>query len=92
MERTLSVSVADAKKRFSQLLGQVEHGGATVIVTKRGRAVARLVAADAMPGSLKDVKGWLDDTHPFLAQVDEIVKHRSRQSPRPLRAPRATRK
>ena len=92
MERTVSVSVADAKKRFSQLLGQVEHGGATVVVTKRGRPVAKLVAPDAKQGSLGDLKGWLEDDHPFFHEIDKIVKARSRQAPRPLGALRRARK
>jgi len=47
-----SVSVAEAKARFSEILGHVE-GGDEVIITRRGRPVARL-AALAKP--LKSVK------------------------------------
>jgi len=39
-----AVGAVEAKSRFGQLLDQVEHGE-EVLITRRGRPVARLVAA-----------------------------------------------
>jgi prevent-host-death family protein len=36
-----SVSVADAKARLSEILAQIE-GGAEIVITRRGRPVAKL--------------------------------------------------
>jgi hypothetical protein len=50
----------------------------------------RLVLPDAAsegPG-LGDIAGWLDDTHPFLFGVDEIVAGRNERLPRVLKHPR----
>lgn len=45
----ISVSVADAKKRFSDYINRSALGGCRVIITKRNRPVAALV-------SLKDLQ------------------------------------
>ena len=47
-----SVSVAEAKARFSEILGHVEEGD-EVVITRRGRPVARLAA---LTKPLKSVK------------------------------------
>ena len=83
------VSVAGAKNRLSELLARVAYGGAHVLITRRGRPMARLVpfeSVDAGQG-LADVTGWLDDSHPFIAGVEEIVAARRRHLPRALKRP-----
>lgn len=40
------VGILEAKTRFSALVDQVEAGGEAVIITRHGRPVARLLAAD----------------------------------------------
>ncbi len=40
----MEVGTFDAKNRFSELLDRVEHGE-DVVITRRGKAVARLVPA-----------------------------------------------
>jgi prevent-host-death family protein len=82
MPRTLALSVADTKKRFSELLGRVAYGDTTVVVTKRGRPIARLVGPESQVESLQGVRGWLDDDDPFFAAVDRIVKGRSKHTVR----------
>lgn len=42
---TRFVSAADANRRFSEILGQAAQGE-TVIITRRGRAVAQLTPVD----------------------------------------------
>jgi prevent-host-death family protein len=81
---TESVNVAEAKKRLSDLLGRVAYGGETVLITRRGRPMARLVppgppeAAEGLAG----VQGWLEDGDPFFDRVDEAVTARARHKPR----------
>jgi len=83
------VSVAAAKNHLSELLGRVAYGGETVLITRRGRPMARLVPPDFLDEGrgLADVTGWLDDAHPFLAAVDDIVAARRRHVPRALKRP-----
>jgi len=45
------IGAFEAKNRFGQLLDQVEHGD-EILITRRGRAVAKLVPAD--PGFDRD--------------------------------------
>jgi prevent-host-death family protein len=82
----LSFDVAETKKRFSELIARVAFGGATVLITRRGRPMARLVPAEpaGQPRHLADVVGWLDDHSPFLAAVDTIVAARAKHRPRVL--------
>jgi prevent-host-death family protein len=49
-----TVGASEAKTHLAQLLDRVEHGE-SITVTKRGRAVARLVPVDRPTG---DVDGW----------------------------------
>ena len=85
-----ALNVAEAKRRLSELLGRVAYGGATVLITRRGRPMAKLVPPDAPTGSahLADIEGWLDESNPFFAAVDEIVAARARHRPRTLARPR----
>lgn len=82
---TESVNVAEAKRRFSELLGRVAYGGATLLITRRGRPMAKLVPphAGVEPKRLSEVAGWLDDDDPFFAGIDETLARRSR-TPRVL--------
>jgi prevent-host-death family protein len=83
------VSVAGARNRLSELLGRVAYGGANVLITRRGRPMARLIPPEsAQDGQgLAHVAGWLDDTHPFIAGVDEIVAARRHHLSRALKRP-----
>ena len=79
-----SVNVAEAKKRLSDLLGRVAYGGETVLITRRGRPMARLVPPETPEAGegLADVRGWLEDADPFFGRVDKAVAARSRHRPR----------
>ncbi len=79
------VSVADAKKNLSELLGKVAYGKEQIIITKRGRPMARLVPAEGSAGHLGDVKGWLDDNDPFFDTIGTIVEKRASHIPRILK-------
>ena len=41
-----TINIADAKKHFSDLLGRVAYGKEQIIITKRGKPMARLVPTD----------------------------------------------
>jgi prevent-host-death family protein len=41
-----SLNVAEAKKQFSDLLGRVAYGGETILITRRGKPMAKLVPPD----------------------------------------------
>ncbi len=84
--RSKRVSVAEAKKSLSELLGRVAYARESITIVKRGRPMARLVpVTEAGSPSLADVKGWLDEGHPFFRQMDRIVKERHRRRPRSSR-------
>lgn len=79
-----SVNVAEAKKRLSDLLGRVAYGGESVLITRRGRPMARLVPpepAEAGEG-LAGVRGWLGHEDPFFEHVEQAVAARARHRPR----------
>lgn len=82
-----SVNVAEAKRRFSDLLGRVAYGGETVVITRRGRPMARLVppAGAGEEDGLAVVRGWLEDDDPLMKKVDAIVAARLRHQPRVYR-------
>ncbi len=82
----ISLNVAEAKKQFSDLLGRVAYGGETVLITRRGKPMARMVPPDAAaePKHLANVSGWLDDDDPFFAEIDAIVEAHSSHRPRAL--------
>jgi len=80
-----SLNVAEAKRHLSDLLGRVAQGGETILITRRGKPMAKLTPVDdpTEPQPLAEVEGWLDDDHPFFAAIDDIVDKRS--MPRVLR-------
>lgn len=52
-----SISVAEAKKHFSDLLGRVAYGKEQIIITKRGKPMARLVPTEENDKHLVQAKG-----------------------------------
>jgi prevent-host-death family protein len=91
-EKSIQVSVADAKRFLSELLGRVAYGKETITISKRGQPMARLVpvARQARP-HLADVRGWLEDSDPFFSIMNEIVAERHSHKPRSSRRARLTR-
>lgn len=89
-DRSTHVSVAEAKKSLSELLGRVAYGGEAITILKRGRPMARLVPVETTRRrTLAGVKGWLDDDDPFFTIIEDIVA--SRHARRPRRPPRLRR-
>ena len=68
------VTVAEAKAHLSELIGEVSHVGRSVLITRRGRPLAKLVPVDASARlHLADVKGWLADDDPFFELLDDTI-------------------
>ena len=80
-----TINVAEAKKHFSELLGQVAYGKKHILITKRGKPMARLIPADEINVHLSNAKGWLDDDDPFFEAIDRIIRERSKHVPRIFR-------
>jgi prevent-host-death family protein len=80
-------SIAEAKEQFSDLVGRVVRDGETILITREGRAVAKLVpaAVQTRPEHPANVEGWLDDDDPFFTAIDEIVEARFQHRPRSVR-------
>jgi prevent-host-death family protein len=85
-EKRPSFDVTETKKRLSELIARVAFGGATVLITRRGRPMAKFVPPEASDRArhLAEVEGWLTDGSPFLAAVDELVAARTAHRPRVL--------
>ncbi len=79
-----TINVAEAKKKFSELLGQVAFGKKHILITKRGKPMARLVPADEIDLHLSKAKGWLEEEDPFFDDIDRIVNDRAKHVPRIL--------
>lgn len=77
-----TISVAEAKKHLSELLGRVAYGGEQIMITKRGKPMAVLAPATEEPKHLADAKGWLDDEDDFFEIIDHIVEDRDKHIPR----------
>lgn len=79
-----TISIADAKKHFSDLLGRVAYGKEQIIITKRGKPMARLVPTDVNDKHLAQAKGWLKEDDPFFKTIENIVQSRIRHPSRLL--------
>lgn len=85
-----SLGVAEAKRRFSELIDRVS-AGERFVVSRRGRPVLALVpAGEAMqapahaPKGLAAVAGALADWDDLDDVVDEIYANRRRANDRPV--------
>ena len=68
-----TVTVADAKNHFSDLLRRAEYGGERVIVERHGKPVAVIVSTDDLKRleALEDVS----DVHDAKAALKEAAEH-----------------
>ena len=79
-----SINIAEAKKHFSELVGRVAYAKERLLITKRGKPMARLVPVEESESHLGDARGWLDDNDPFFSVLESIVKDRRKHVPRVL--------
>lgn len=77
-----TVNVAEAKKHLSELLGRVAYGKEQIIITKRGKPMARLVPAEGETKHVVEAKGWLDEGDEFFETIDFIIRNRTTHVPR----------
>jgi prevent-host-death family protein len=80
-----TISIAEAKKTFSELLGKVAYGKKRIVITKRGKPMALLSPAEKPDSPLFEFKGWLKASDPFFSAIDRIVQERSEHKPRVLK-------
>ena len=80
------VNVAEAKKQLSELLGRVAYKKEQIIITKRGKPMAKLVPAEGETRHLAEAKGWLDEGDDFFETIDRIILDRNTHRPRILTA------
>lgn len=71
------INIGEAKKHFSALLGEVAYGGKHIVITKRGRPMARLIPAAENDRHLSNARGWLEDDDPFFDMMNRVVGNRS---------------
>jgi prevent-host-death family protein len=74
-----AINIAEAKKHFSELLGQVAYGMKHIVITKRGRPMARLIPARENDRHLCNAVGWLENDDPFFEAIDCIEVSRGNQ-------------
>ena len=76
-------SIAETKANFSELVSEVAYTGQSIIITERGRPMAKPVPVDEEDTThIGDIAGWLDADNPFFDRVDEIVDERQQHLPR----------
>ncbi len=80
-----SINIADVKKHFSELIGRVAYAKEKLLITKRGKPMARLVPVEESEKHLADACGWLDDTDPFFNAIERMIAERSKHVPRVLK-------
>ncbi len=85
-----ALSVADAKKRFSDVLGAVKHRGERFVVQRRGTPVAAIVPVgdlEALEGRSRRgvlaLVGAFGDAEQLPDVLDQVVRGRSRERRRP---------
>ena len=78
------VSVAEAKKHLSDLLGRVAYRGERITISKRGKPIAILVPVSdsTQEEHLGRVEGWLESDDPFFDAIGQIVSERGRHLPK----------
>ena len=85
-----SLSVGEAKRRFSDVVGAVRHGGQRFVIERRGTPVAAIVPVDDLAtlegkGSrgVLGLVGAFRDAKALPRILDEVMRTRSGQRARP---------
>jgi prevent-host-death family protein len=84
------MGVAEFKRRFSDIIGEVSRGGDRIIVERRGKPLAAFVPLDQVdtrtPGQrLAAVVGFGGaDGDEFCEFMNEVVRERRNRMPRPV--------
>ena len=83
-----SVSIAEAKSRFSEYISRVAYAGESILITKRGKPVAGLVSYKELEkikkikksDGLKSLMGSWGEVEGFSDVLDEIYKDREKDT------------
>ena len=78
------INVTKAKKHFSEILSRIAYGKEQILITKRGKPMARLIPAESPEMRLCEAQGWLKNEAPFFETMERIVHERSMHTPRIL--------
>jgi prevent-host-death family protein len=84
-----AVSIVEAKKHFSNLIGRVAYGKEEIVITKKGKPMALLLPVKENNKHLSEAKGWLEEGDSFFKIIESIVKNRNAHTPRLLEKKRA---
>jgi len=79
-----AVSIAEAKKHLSDLIGRVAYGREEIVITKRGKPMVLLSPLKSRHKNSGKVKGWLEEDDPFFKIIENIVRNRHTHTPRLL--------
>jgi prevent-host-death family protein len=79
-----AVSIVEAKKHFSNLIGRVAYGKEEIVITKKGKPMALLLPVKENNKHLSEAKGWLEEGDPFFKIIESIIKSRNVHTPRLL--------
>ena len=69
-----TVSVADAKKHLSDILGKVAYGRESITITKRGRPIAEIIPIEEgkRPKHIVDVVGEIIAPRDFTMVIEKV--------------------
>lgn len=74
---TVAVGIFEAKTRLSELVDQVSAGGEAILITKRGRPVARLMPATDQDSTVEDAMRLLlaarEASRPGTGTLRELI-------------------
>lgn len=86
-----TIGIFEAKTKLSELCTRVEEGSTEYVITRRGRAVARIVPVEAEPGRPTGIRERMrrtDQQHGPISGADadfpEVWKGRRGSRPDPL--------
>lgn len=89
MTEPVPISIADVKRRFADVLGEVRYHKQRFIIERNGTPVAALVPLEELAEPTSGRRGFLalvgafDDVPEFSAALDDAVASRRDQKTRP---------
>ena len=89
------IGVAEAKRKFSELLARTAYGGERFIIERRGKPIAALISLEDLqkledekveeePQGLLAAAGALAEYEDFEAVMKEVINGRRRSPGRPV--------
>ncbi|MCK5681991.1 type II toxin-antitoxin system Phd/YefM family antitoxin [bacterium] len=71
---TTTISTAEARKNFADIVNKVAYGKEPIVLTRRGHEVAALVSIDEL-GLLRQIEDYIDieDAKKALAELGDNV-------------------